>query len=235
MKISIIHPSRSRPEIAHGVIRNWISKCCGRHELEWILSIDVDDPRQKEYHRVLLDFAISSIVEIHTSVNRSAIDAINNAATLATGDILIVVSDDFDCPENWDELIVKAAAGRTDWIMKTQDGTQGWIITLPIMDRVYYNRFGYIYYPEFLHMFSDTHMTCVADLLGRKITADIHFQHNNGIKDKVAERANATWAQGEKLFLKLSEQNFLLKPEEIKGRIKDPGYLSWMKSKGRAA
>lgn len=166
--------------------------------------------------------------------NRSAVDAINNAAKIAKGDILIVLSDDFDCPDNWGAQIIEATQGKTDWILKTPDGIQDWIITMPIMDRAYYNRFGYVYYPEYLHMFCDTELSCVADLTARKIEANIPFQHNHystgrGQKDEVSIKADKTWDQGEKLFIERYKKNFgLIDPP---GKIQSQTYMNWIKQK----
>lgn len=224
--ISILHPSRSRPEKAFNTSRNWLANAgC---DVEYILSVDTDDPSLQEYKKV---FNYSRIIEGH---NRSAIDAINGAAAVSQGQILIVLSDDFDCPPLWGKQILDSVQGKTDWIMKTPDGIQKWIITMPIMDRTYYERFGYIYYPEYLHMFCDTEITCVADLTGRKIEAAIGFRHDHysvggAAKDSVSDRADRTWAQGEKLFLDRYRKNFdLVNPP---GRITSQEYLSWIKGK----
>lgn len=228
-RISLIHPSRSRPVKAKEAADKWISRA--GIEVEYILSLDESDPVKHQY-----DLPNNKDHE-HYAIfrnNRSAIDAINAAAAESTGDIFIQMADDFDCPENWGLKIIEATQGKTDWILKTQDGTQGWIITLPIMDRVYYNRFGYVYNPEYLHMFCDTELTAVADLTGRKITSNIQFKHNHysvtGHKpDEVSQRADATWAQGERLFIERYKKNFGL--TEIKGKIEDQSYTNWIKGK----
>lgn len=236
--ISIIHPSRGRPDKSYNTFQKWMSK--SSQEIEFILSIDSDEPTND------LLGASKYITKYNGSGynykpicrnNKSAIEAINYGARVATGDIMIVVSDDTDCPDLWDLFLLKWIAGRTDFICKTNDGTQPWIITNPILDRTYYNRFGYIYHPDFRHMFADTFLTCQADLTGRKIVSNIMFRHNHYSvtkeqRDAVSIKADSTWAQGEETFIRLAKQNFCLKPEDIKGKITDPGYLRWMKSKG---
>lgn len=217
--ISIVHPSRGRPEQAKATSDKWLS--LAGVEVEYLLSVDENDPDKYRYTELN---KIGCLFK-----NRSAIDAINNAARIAKGDILIQIADDFDCPADWGKQIIEATKGKTDWIMKTPDGIQNWIITLPLMDRTYYNRFGYIYYPDYLHMFCDTEMSCVADLTGRRITANIPFKHNHysvggAVKDAISERADKTWEQGEKLFLSRYRQNFGL--TNIPGRIQDQGILN---------
>lgn len=211
-------------------LQNWIKRSINGY-FEIILSLDMDDPTLDEYFELFQDVNAIRLV----NRNRSAVDAINNAAKVARGNIFIVVSDDFDCPERWDERILQATEGKEDFIIKTQDGIQKWIITMPIMDRAYYNRFGYIYFPEYKHMFCDTEISCVADMLGRKIDLDILFPHNHysigkSIKDEVSEKADKTWAQGEALFIDRAANNFGLK--DFPGKITNREYLNWLGAKG---
>jgi hypothetical protein len=222
--ISLIHPSRGRPQIARQTLDKWWGDYIMGHNFEHILSIDVDDPAKEEYEKL---FPVGCTL-IQNS-NRSAVDAINNAAKVATGDILMVVSDDTEpCPA-WYEYIYHEANGRKDWILKTQDGIQPYIITMPIMDRAYYNRTGYIYYPTFDHMFCDTYLTCVADITGRKITSNLLFPHrNDSIKDDLRKRTDSTWKQGEDLFIKLMKE---FSPEE-RARITDSSMKNWLRNKG---
>ncbi len=231
MKISIIHPSRSRINMAQQTVLKWLMRASDKNSLEYILSLDLSDPQLPAYQDVF-----GSPVKVVVHENTSAIEAINNAAKVAEGDILIVVSDDFDCPNNWDKLLMEAIGDKTDFVAKTNDTLQPWIITLPIMDRAYYNRFGYVYNPEMVHMFADTEMTHVADLLDRKITLPIVFPHNHyatGInkKDAINDKNDATWNQGEAVYLRRVKENFgLIDPP---GKLNcGPGHINWLRAKG---
>lgn len=225
--ISLLLPSRSRAQRAQETARKWLDNAgC---DIEFILSIDIDDPQKKDYYNSF--FLKSKIV---CDSNRSAIDAINRAAKMATGNIIVQIAEDFDCTPLWGRKILEATQGKRDWILKTQDGIQKWIITLPIMDRAYYNRFGYVYHPDYLHMFCDTELSCVADLTGRKIESDILFPHNHYStgktqKDAIGEKADKTWEQGERTFIKRYKENFGL--TETVGRIKDQNMINWILTK----
>lgn len=221
MKISIIHPSRSRPELSLKTIYKWISWAVTGPEV--IISIDESDPRKMDY----IEYASKLDVKLICNDNRSAIDAINQGAKAATGDIFIVVSDDTDCFERWDEAILKEVEGKTDWIMKCDDGIQDWLITMTLMDRTYYNRFGYIYHPDYKHLWADTELTAVADLTGRVIKSKLLFRHIHPCiklapKDELYERNDKTWTQGEKLFNARLKKKFGLK--ETPGKIQIPKY-----------
>ena len=170
--ISLIHPSRSRPQKSFETISKWVERSFHKN-FEVIRSLDIDDPDLKKYEPGRLGTYRAIVNE-----NKSAIEAINKAARVAHGDILIVVSDDTDCPPMWDQIILSATEGKKDFVLKTFDGIQKRIVTMPIMDRAYYNRFGYIYHPIYRHSWADTELTDVAEKLGRLIVRnDIKFPH----------------------------------------------------------
>lgn len=222
--ISILHPSRSRPEKSWTTIQKWIAYA--GTEVELIVSLDHDDPKLGQY--------MDKYENMLISINKSAIDAINNAAKIAKGEILIVVSDDSDCPSNWANKIIEATKGKRDWILKVNDGIQRWIITMPIMDRTYYSRFGYIYYPGYGHMFCDTELTHVADILKRTIKRDdLNFPHRHYSvtrekKDEISIKADSTWNQGKQLYLQRVRDSFGLKGVDVMN-ISDVSHQRWLK------
>jgi hypothetical protein len=239
--ISIIHPSRGRPKRALETFYKW-SDHTPRER--YILSLDYDDPCLQEYLNTMPDWFTlwsdtnkqpSQNAYIVVGKNRSAVDAINNAARYASG-VLIVVSDDTEPCTNWHyeiELISRNQPFLSPWILKTYDGIQPYIITMPVMNREYYEMFGYIYHPDFQHLFCDTYLTCVADIKGKKISSNLLFKHNhysvNGEKpDDLNKRNDATWKQGEETFIRLMKQ---FTPEE-RSRIQDQGMKNWLRNKG---
>lgn len=200
-KISIIHPSRSRPQQAESTIKLWLENATDSSQIEYILSIDHDDKHLKTYKAIADKYGIKT----HVALNKSAIEAINRAAKKSNGNLLVVVSDDFLCPAGWDNSLLAELEDNEDFIVKTQDGIQDWIITMPILDRKYYERFGYVYFPGYKHLFCDTEMTSVADILDRKITSDLFFEHQHYStgkckKDLINVRNDKTWKQGERLY-----------------------------------
>jgi len=206
MKISLIHPSRNRPQQGYETALLWIDSA--DNEVEYILSLDDDDETRINYLELFPQQVIFS-----SNANRSAIDAINNAAKMATGDLLIVISDDFYPFAHWDTLLLSEIGGSADFLLKTQDGIQPELITLPIMDRAYYNRFGYIYHPDYLHMFCDNELTAVGHLLGRVITSGLMFEHKHysvgkAERDALYVRNDTTWDQGLNLFSERQKNNF---------------------------
>lgn len=219
--ISIIHPSRGRASMAYETAGKWLNNANNRANIEYWFSCDTDDSQMQQY----IDFVSQLGVQAKYSVNRSAIQAINRVAAMVKGNILIVVSDDFDCFPDWDKYLLDNLEGKTDYLVKTSDGymDNNWLITLPIMDRAYYNRFGYIYQPDYLHLFSDTEMTCVGNMLGKVVdlqNPNAVFQHNHYTinkmaKDAINEKNDATWTQGKELFLSRYDIDFGIAPSDV--------------------
>lgn len=238
MKISLIHPSRGRSKKAKFAHDYWLLQAHGEVEIEYILSLDTDDPDGDKY----LEWVQGSAnLKICSNPNKNLVQAANAGAKIATGDILILVSDDFRCPTSWDAILLANVEDKKDWIMKTQDGVQAWIITLPIMDREYYNRFGYIYNPDYSHLYCDTEMTHVADLLGRKIICPAVFPHDHysvtgSAKDAISEKADSTWAQGEQTYLQNVKNKFGLGDIDVfKLPPEGKPTIDWIKNKQNIA
>lgn len=237
MSISVLHPSRNRPEKAFQTAKKWFNRS-GLNSIEYILSLDTDDERLAEYPNQMLTQTGNHKGFVIKNPNRSAVDAINNAAKIATGDILIVVSDDTDCPENWGQLIEMETVGKKDFVLRFEDGIQPWLITMPVIDRAYYNRFGYIYYPEFRHMFCDTTFSHIAYGLNKVIRSHHLFQHLHysvrglGIKpDEINHRADRTTTEGRNLYLALFQRGFDIPGFDV-WNFDDNDHLKWLAAHG---
>lgn len=235
--ISIIHPSRGRPDKSVNNILKWMDNKVT--DVELIVSLDSDDNVDRYINTYsgnwLLDPNGPVFKGIIVNHNRSCVDAINNAAKVATGDIFIVVSDDTDCFTEWDTTLLRELEGKEDYLLKTDDGIQDYIVTMTVMDRKYYERDGYIYHPDFKHQFADTYMTCVADMRGRLIHSDLNFPHlhysysgGKEIADALHHRNNETWKDGQDTFIKLMEEF----TSEERSRIKNPGMRGFLRKFG---
>lgn len=207
MKISVIHPSRGRAKQAFETINKWLERA--DNDFEYILSLDTGGLDGYQ----IFPHVIEKNLFIYWDHNNSAIEAINKAAKIAAGDLFIVVSDDTDCPEHWDTLLLEALKDKSDFCAKTDDGLQPTLITMPIMDRIYYERYGYVYYPGFRHMFADQELTAVAMMTGKYIKLDLKFPHlhystGKTVKDEINVKNDLSWKQGENLFNDRLKTNF---------------------------
>lgn len=209
MKISVIHPSRERAKLAFKTAENWFKKADNR--FEYILSLDQSDQTKELYYQLYLNQFPDALCCLNQNI--SAIEAVNKAAKISIGDILIIISDDFDCPEHWDTLLLKALDGKSDFVLKTDDLYQPTLVSLPIMDRIFYERYGYIYYPGYKHMFCDQEMTAAALMTGKYLKSSLVFPHNHYTtgktpKDEINVKNDLTWRQGETLFNERLKTNF---------------------------
>ena len=230
MKISLIHPSRSRPQKSFSATQNWLNTCRSK-DVELIVSIDETDPDKDHYFSL---YSRCHQARVIVNNNRSAVDAINNAAKESTGELLIVVSDDTDSIRNWDEVILRAIDGKKDFVLKTYDGVQKWICTMPVLDRTYYNRFGYIYHPDYYHQFCDTEFTHVADITKRMIWRNdieikhLHYSVLKEIRDPLYMRNDNSFKEGQRLYLKRFKEGFGLKGVDV-WDIQGEGHIQWLK------
>lgn len=241
MKISILHPSRSRPEQAFLAMCQFTDNMSDEIDYEYILSMDTSDHTVS--HLELTDCKWPDSYRLIRNDNKNCVDASNAAAKEATGDILVLMSDDFISFRNWDIAVVNALNGKSG-LLKTYDKVQKWIVTLPIMTRDYYESQGHIYYPLFGHMFCDTDQTHKADLQKKLIIRnDIVFEHQhysrNGSvnkKDAVNEKADLTWESGERIYLQRCRDKFGLGNVDIFNLSKEAhqaGHVQWLKKKLR--
>lgn len=240
-KISLIHPSRSRPEKSAATILKWKERWVDLDEnpllVDYVISLDSSDPKLNEYGLTKVYSKKSIIVNDNTS----AVDAINAGAKAVNGDVLIVVSDDTDCPVGWNNIIYHAMNGRSG-LLKVFDGAQKWICTMPVMSRDYYEEQGYIYNPAYQHMFCDTHLTHVADLKKKLIIRnDIVFHHDHysvsgAAKDAVTNKANSTWNKGKRLYLLNCKSKFGMGNIDIfnlSPEAHQAGHVGWLKKELR--
>lgn len=232
--MTVIHPSRSRPEKSHNTLVQWASNCTSVPFPNFIVSLDSSDPTVEQYKKTYQKNTICSAwMDIIVNDNRSCVDAINNAAKFSDDDILIVVSDDTGCFKGWDTALLKELEGKKDYLLKCKDGIQDYIVTMTVMDRQYYERDGYIYHPDFFHQFADTYLTCKADIRGRLIKSNLKFPHNHyshvkETPDELHKRNDATWREGQNTFVRLMKE---FTPEE-RARIKDKSMQGFMKHVG---
>jgi hypothetical protein len=182
MKISILHPSKGRPFQALKTTLAWIEKASGKYPIEYILSLDDDDTFTDQYLGMYED----TNVRVIKTASRSCVGAINEAARVSSGDILIVVSDDFECPLDWDRIIVKNMDMSTPCALHVDDGITNYsrILTIPIINRLLYDSLGYVYHPAFASMFADNHLYEIAERTAKIVKVKELFQHNHYVNNK---------------------------------------------------
>lgn len=224
--ISLIHPSRGRPEKSFKNSKEWIEKAgC---EVELIVSIDNDDPLWVDY---ALNYSTGAIAltlgcdgqkikngTICQKFNSSVVEATNHAAKVSHGDILVYLSDDFKCFDNWGVAVQKEFENESrPLLLKIDDCLQKFTVpvcTMPIMNRALYDRLGYFFHPEYKSMFCDEQIYWVTQKLGAmKMCPHLKFEHahvcvGKAPDDETYRRSAANWEQGKAVFLRHKAEGF---------------------------
>lgn len=200
--ITLLHPSRGRPQKAYATAKEWLTMA-GKN-VGYALSLDKDDPMLPEYANLF------DGVRVCVSDNKSVVEATNVAAASAIGDIFVYLSDDFKCPANWAELISEKFEGVTDpMLLKVDDCLQKFdvpVLTIPIMNRALYQKLGYFWHPGYRSMFVDEDLYWTCHKLGAlKMAPDLKFPHEHcsvgkADNDETYRRSSANWDQGKQLF-----------------------------------
>ncbi len=224
MKITLLHPSRGRPEQAFKVRNTWLSLSSGNHEIEHILGVDESDPKKDQYVSFFKDGQETLLV---IKDNDTVVEATNTIAKYAEGKILIYLSDDFDCPRNWDDLIVKSVermvpnplekSSQPLWLLKVDDMLQPmWkdVLTIPIMSYSLYKELGYFWHPDYRSMFVDQdlyHTVCNMGVIYQDESLKFEHKHcsvGKSSNDATYQRSANNWDQGLALYTKRKSQNF---------------------------
>ena len=198
--IALIHPSRGRPDKARKAYEEWLNNA--DDDFEYIISIDQSDPTQAKYFQ-----NFDSDCSISQNPNRSIVDAVNLACSHLVADIYVVMSDDFGCPKGWDTIIKQAMPLDRPAVIQVRDTIQDEIVTLPILNRLMYEKLGYVYHPRYFSMFADNDLTECARIHGELIKLDVVFEHRHYVNGKSAmddtykrENSQQAWNVGKKFF-----------------------------------
>lgn len=166
--ILIKWPTR-RPEMFRATFEHWQSPA-----VRFLVSIDADDPACMRDDFLLW---LGSIPNLKYVVGRSKgkIDAINRDLDEAGRfDCIMLAADDL-IPQRSDyaEIITDKlfeAFPDGDGVVHVNDGRAGVALnTFPCMGRRYFDRFGYIYHPDFRSLWADNEFQDVAHALNRSV------------------------------------------------------------------
>lgn len=199
--------------------------------IRYLVSLDQDDPTIEEYIGL-----IKHIPNVHyvVGVSRNKIDAVNRDMELERDwDILLLASDDMIPEKNgWDKTITEAMEQSfpdMDGVLHFDDGFQHErLCTLCVIGKKYYDRFGYIYCPEYSNLWCDFEFTEVAYMLGKyRYLGDgnVVIRHEHpllgfGAEDALYKKNNSyrNWKADGKIFVKRRHKSYYLPQAEIKNK-----------------
>lgn len=211
MIISLIHPSRGRPEKARETREYWKEQSSGYIQIQHIASLDYSDPLAGKY-----TFGEGSII-VHGD-NDCVVAATNRAALLADGDILVYLSDDFKCPKNWDLSISQQFESLViPGLLKVDDCLQPFdkdVLTIPIMNKALYKRLGYFWNPIYKSMFVDQDLYWVCANSNWLIFArhlkfpHEHYSVGKAANDRTYRESEKHWDSGKAIYQQRKREGF---------------------------
>lgn len=214
--------SRGRYEILKKCVQAYCEKANNIKDMWWLFTIDNDDDtfQRQDFELFLRGLGLS--FELCFDESYSKIYAINRdiGSTEMNWDVLLNISDDqFPIVQGYDDIIRKHVTDDLDCYLWFYDGHQKRINTQEILGRKYYERFGYIYYPEYKSFFCDDEATSVATQLKKLVKVDeciiqhLHPDCSNELhkeQDELYIRNEKHWQHDSALFNKRKGENYEL-------------------------
>lgn len=214
MNLLIKFPTRNRVAKFHEVLSRYQMLLSGNNNVQFIISVDTSDSHEydcSKWNNVIVD----------RRDNKSKIEAINSGMEIAKKwDIVLLASDDMiPVKQGYDDVIVKYMRNLypdRDGVLWFNDGYTGnRLNTLSILGRKYYDRFGYIYHPEYQSLWVDNEFMDVANILGKQtyipevIIKHEHPNNNRGVgNDAQYQHTESFYYSDREIYLKHKRNNF---------------------------
>jgi hypothetical protein len=221
MKLLIKFPTRNRPDKFFQVLSLYAQKAKDLNNIAFLISCDEDDSTMNNPEVISkLEKAKKKIkLAYYFGNSKTKIEAINADMDKVKGwDILLLASDDMiPVADGYDQDIRDIMAGNhrnLDGVLWYNDGGQENINTLCIMGKRYYDRFNYIYHPDYTSLWCDNEFTEVSNFLGKvkKIDKTIiehaHPVYQKTNYDSLYAKNESYFEQDKKVFEKRKLINF---------------------------
>jgi len=186
MKYNILikFPTRGRPEKFKATLEKHINLASKKHNIRYIFTFDDDDETMNtdEMKTYLNNLPVSN--KFYFGNSEDKIEAINANMDDEDFDILILASDDMiPLLKDYDDIIAEKFTHSQFGLDCTLHFTSArWSDHLniqPILGKLYYDRFGYIYHPAYKSISCDNEYTDVSRILRRDIFVPLElFSHN---------------------------------------------------------
>jgi len=223
MKLLIKFPTRERRQKFYQAMDLLLSNK-KTNNVSFLLTLDIDDEtmnddevkHQIEFYSDFYDVDI----EANYSYSMNKIHACNRDLEeyKKEWDIVMLMSDDmYPVMLGYDEKIINLYENNipdTDGVLYSPDGYTP-LNTLCILGKKYYQRFNYIYYPEYESFFPDNEFQEVSQILGKEFRINkVLFKHEHPANDskvkfdELYQRNNISWEKDKILYYQRRARNF---------------------------
>ena len=221
MKLLVKFPTRNRKNKFFKVLRQYQNLCEDLDNTYFLITLDNDDESMNPSDVEDIFNTFKNIKVVYGTSN-SKIHAVNRDIELVNDwDIVLLASDDMTPKvKGYDNIIrnkMKEFYSDTDGILWFNDGHMGnKLNTLCILGKKYYDRFGYIYHPEYKSVWSDNEFMLVGNILGKQTYFEqviIEHEHPDwgyGSRDEIHQNNSKNENQDKLLFTKRKDNNFYL-------------------------
>lgn len=161
---SLLHPT-VRPHAWKMAAENWFKNADHPENVEYVIVPERSAFTAKADHEPFSELPPFGRITIeYNQFAASTVGGSNYAAKIATGKVLVTLADDFYSSPHWDTDILKLLDGKLDqevviWPDTGISGFDDHFISLPILTRAYYNRVGYLFWPEYSSYYADADFT----------------------------------------------------------------------------
>ena len=217
MKLLIKFPTRNRKDKFFEVLEKYYEFANDLSQIEFLITLDTDDTSMNN-QEVLTRLNSYKNLKYVFGVSENKIDAVNRDIEIGDWDIILLASDDMiPIEKGYDDQIrfnMKINYSDTDGILWFNDGNRKDLNTLCILGKKYYQRFNYIYHPDYKSLWSDNEFMTVGNILKKQTFIDkviIHHQHPDwgyGNRDKVHELNSYHNSIDESMYFKRKSINF---------------------------
>jgi len=197
-KLLIKFPTRGRVDKFFNTLDKYYELLSGKCNVEFLITCDIDDISMNN-STVKDRFKKYNNLEVEYGNSKTKIEAINAGVMQRDFQIVLLASDDMiPVVKGYDAIIIESMCisfPDFDGVVWFNDGVQqDRLNTLCILGRAYYNRFNYIYNPEYKSLWCDMEFTQVGNKLGKQkyfnqviIKHDHHSVTNQGFDETYSQ------------------------------------------------
>jgi hypothetical protein len=220
-EILIKYPTRGRPLQFLQTLAGWLARASNLERIGVLITVDNDDTLTTDKFLQVAE-RMHHRVHCRRDANQNKVEACNRGLDeyAPPWDVVLLVSDDMYCRYlGWDDLIAGRMSehfSNTDGALWFHDGRQLDLNTIECVGRRRWQKFGYIYHPQYASFFCDNESTEVGlrdgklARLAESICTHEHPCWGSKItkRDDLYQRNDFWWDDDERLFAVRKEAGF---------------------------